>query len=63
MIAVGISYIPRIILSIIFVRKMKTREIIFENVKHWENYSFDSSILPFPCFPARYSFPLSRMNL
>ena len=62
-IAVGIAYIPRIIISVTFSRKMKAREITFENVKPWENYFFYSSIIPFLCFPAPYLFPLSKTNL
>ena len=63
MIAVGIAYIPRIIISVTFSRKMKAREITFENVKPWENY-FSTAALFLSCvFPAPYSFPLSKTNL
>ncbi len=62
-IAVGIAYIPRIIISVTFSRKMKAREITFENVKPWENY-FSTAALFLSCvFPAPYSFPLSKTNL
>jgi diguanylate cyclase (GGDEF)-like protein len=57
MIAVAISYIPRIILSVVFAKKMKTQEITFENVKPWENYFFYSSILPFLCFSSAVFIP------
>lgn len=60
MIAVGIAYIPRVILSIAFARKMKAREITFENVKPWENYFFYNSILPFLCFSSAAFIPFDQ---
>ena len=60
MIAVSVAYIPRVILSIIFARKMKTREITIENVKPWEDYFFYSSILPFLCFSSAVFIPYEQ---
>lgn len=60
MIAVGIAYIPRIIISVTFSRKMKAREITFENVKPWENYFFYSSIIPFLCFSSAVFIPFEQ---
>jgi diguanylate cyclase (GGDEF)-like protein len=60
MITVGVAYIPRVALSILFARKMKTREITFENVKPWENYFFYSSILPFICFSSAVFIPYGQ---
>ena len=59
-IAVGIAYIPRIIISVTFSRKMKAREITFENVKPWENYFFYSSIIPFLCFSSAVFIPFEQ---
>jgi diguanylate cyclase (GGDEF)-like protein len=60
MIAVGIAYIPRIIISVTFSRKMKAREITFENVKPWENYFIYSSVLPFLCFSCAVFIPFEQ---
>lgn len=60
MITVSIAYIPRVIVSIIFARKMKAREITFENVKPWENYFVYSSILPFLCFSSAVFIPFDQ---
>ena len=56
-IAVGIAYIPRIILSIQFSRKIKKREITSDNIKPWENYFFIASIAPFLCFSSAVFIP------
>jgi diguanylate cyclase (GGDEF)-like protein len=48
--SVFVSYLPRIIVSIIFKRKLKNHEIIPGNIKPWERYFILSSILPFLCF-------------
>ncbi len=60
MIAVAVAYIPRITLSAIFSRRMKAREITYENVKPWENYFFYSSILPFLCFSSAVFIPYEQ---
>jgi hypothetical protein len=59
-IAVGIAYIPRIIISVTFSRKMNAGEITFENVKPWENYFFYSSIIPFLCFSSAVFIPFEQ---
>lgn len=60
MITVGIAYIPRVAFSIIFARRMKTREITTENVAPWEDYFFYSSILPFLCFSSAVFIPYGQ---
>lgn len=55
--AVFLSYTPRIILSILFSRKIAAREIKQENVRPWEQYFFLGSILPFFCFSAAVFLP------
>ncbi len=60
MIAVALAYVPRVIISITFARKMKAREITFENVKPWENYFFYSSIVPFLCFSSAVFIPYEQ---
>jgi diguanylate cyclase (GGDEF)-like protein len=57
MASVGVAYIPRIFLSIVFEKKIKSREITFINVKPWENYFFISSIVPFLCFSSAVFIP------
>lgn len=58
--AVAITYVPRIFLSISFSRKLKAKEITFENVKPWEGYFFYSSILPFLCFSSAVFIPYAQ---
>ncbi|PCI77692.1 MAG: hypothetical protein COB20_07170 [SAR86 cluster bacterium] len=60
MTVVGIAYIPRVVLSIIFSRKLKAGEINFENVKPWENYFFYNSIIPFICFSSAVFIPYGQ---
>lgn len=54
---VCVAYIPRLILSLQFSRKIKTREITPENIKPWENYFIYSSIAPFLCFTSAILIP------
>jgi hypothetical protein len=56
-IAVGIAYIPRILLSLQFAKKLKKREITASNIKPWENYFFYCSIVPFLCFSSAVFIP------
>jgi len=60
MTAVGIAYLPRIAVSIMFSRKFKAREITFENIKPWENYFFYTSIIPFLCFSSAVFIPYDQ---
>lgn len=60
MCAVTIAYVPRIALSINFARKLKAKEITFENVKPWEGYFFYSSIVPFLCFSSAVFIPYGQ---
>jgi len=60
MLTVSIAYIPRIIISIAFARKMKANEITFENVKPWENYFIYNSVLPFLCFSSAVFIPFGQ---
>lgn len=57
MIIVCLSYLPRVVLSIVFNRKLKNDEIKKYNVRRWEKYHFYSSILPFTSFSAVVFFP------
>ncbi|GJM12589.1 MAG: hypothetical protein DHS20C12_09920 [Pseudohongiella sp.] len=54
---VAISYIPRIVLSTMFSRKIGSNEITPENIKPWEGYFFYSSIVPFLCFSSAVFIP------
>ena len=47
---VFVSYIPRIIVTIIFKRKLNKLEITPDNIKPWEGYFILNTILPFLCF-------------
>jgi len=60
MTAVGIAYLPRIAVSIMFARKFKAREITFENIKPWEGYFFYTSIIPFLCFSSAVFIPYDQ---
>ena len=51
------AYIPRIILSILFMRKLKNQEITLVNVKSWEDYMTLSCIFPYLCFVAVIFLP------
>ncbi len=48
--SVFVSYLPRVITSIIFKRKLINNEITQENIRPWERYFVLNSILPFLCF-------------
>tara|TARA_R110002073_G_C9423221_1_gene576183 strand:+ start:444 stop:1520 length:1077 start_codon:yes stop_codon:yes gene_type:complete len=56
-IAVGIAYVPRVILSIQFASRMKKREITSDNIKPWEHYFFLASIAPFLLFSSAVFIP------
>ena len=60
-IAVGIGYIPRLILSLQFSKKLKKREITASNIKPWENYFIYCSIVPFFLLLQRRLHPLWRV--
>ena len=57
------TYIPRIILSINFTRKLKRQEIIPENIRSWENYCYLLSILPFIIFASVVFLPYGENEL
>jgi len=59
-IVVYIAYIPRIILSLRFARKIKNKEITPQNVKPWENHFFYASIVPFLCFSSAVFIPYGQ---
>ena len=61
-IAVGIAYIPRLILSLQFSKKLKKREITASNIKPWENYFFYCSIVPFFCFSSAVFIPYGEFG-
>jgi len=48
--AVFVSYIPRIYVTIIFKRKLNNHEINQNNIRPWEGYYILNTILPFICF-------------
>ena len=50
MVAVLLAYIPRLLLSIRFKRKLEKKEITPENIGPWEHYFFLNTFLPFTCF-------------
>ena len=50
MVAVLVTYIPRIILSIRFKNKLEKREITPANIRSWENYFFLYTLIPHACF-------------
>lgn len=52
-----IVYVPRILTSVLFVRKLKNKKITQENIKPWEHYMTLSSIAPYICFIAVIFFP------
>lgn len=56
-IGVAVFYVPRIILSLQFSRKLKKREITPDNIKPWEHYFFLASIAPFLCFASAVLIP------
>jgi diguanylate cyclase (GGDEF)-like protein len=55
--AVFLTYLPRVILSVNFSRKLKRHEITPENVRPWERYSLLASIAPFVCYAAVIFLP------
>ena len=55
--SVVVAYIPRIMISVNFKRKLKLKEITPANVRPWERYGILSSIAPFACFAAAIFFP------
>ena len=57
--SVIIAYIPRVLVSVNFSRKLKRNEITPGNVRPWERYGILSSIAPFACFAAAI-FSISR---
>lgn len=52
-----LAYIPRVVVSILFARKIASQEITQDNIKPWERYFFLNSILPFACFAAAAFIP------
>jgi diguanylate cyclase (GGDEF)-like protein len=60
MLIVGITYIPRVMLSIFFAKKIQSREITHHNVKPWESYFFLNSIIPFLCFSSAVFIPFGE---
>jgi len=61
-IAVGIAYIPRVLLSLQFAKKLKRKEITASNIKPWENYFFYCSIVPFLCFSSAVFIPYGEFE-
>ena len=55
--SVVIAYIPRVLVSVTFSRKLKRKEITPGNVRPWERYGILSSIAPFACFAAAVFLP------
>ena len=52
-----ITYLPRIVLSIRFSRKLKNNEITPSNIRPWELYGIVFSIAPFVAFSTIIFFP------
>lgn len=48
--SVFVSYLPRIMITIIFKRKLNNHEITPDNIRLWERYYILNTILPFICF-------------
>lgn len=57
------AYIPRIILSINFTKKLKRQEITPENIRSWEQYCYLLSILPFISFASVVFLPYGENEL
>ncbi|MEQ8314178.1 MAG: GGDEF domain-containing protein [Gammaproteobacteria bacterium] len=57
LLAMFLSYVPRILLSISFKRKLATGEIDKNNIGAWENHFFNFSIVPFVCFALAVIIP------
>ena len=55
--AVFVSFLPRIITSIIFKRKLNNHEITPNNISPWERYYILNSIFPFLCFASVIFIP------
>ena len=55
--AMVVSYLPRIVVSLRFARRMRRRQISPANVGPWENYLSLSSIAPYLCFVAVIFLP------
>ncbi len=58
--AVFISYIPRMILSYMFIARSKNGHIDESNIGAWEHYFFIHSILPFMCFSSAVFIPFGE---
>lgn len=61
--AVFITYIPRLTLSFQFSKKLTAREITPQNVKPWEKYFYQASIIPFLCFSSAVFIPYGDGSL
>lgn len=58
-----LAYLPRVVISILFARKIASHEITQDNIKPWERYFFLNSILPFACFAAAAFIPYGDNSL
>ncbi len=58
--SVIITYIPRILVSISFARKLEKRELTPDNIKPWIAYSVWGSLVPYLCFTAALFLPYQQ---
>ncbi len=61
--AMFITYVPRMVLSQRFKKKLAAGEIDKTNVGPWENYFFRFSIIPFVCFALAAFIPYGENTL
>ena len=55
--SVIVAYLPRLVLTIIFNKRLRSHRINPNNIRPWEYYFFLNSILPFLCFTAVIYLP------
>ena len=61
--AVSFAYIPRLVLSSQFSRKIASQTLTDQNIKPWERYFFLASIAPFAFFSAALLIPYGPNTL
>ena len=57
------AYLPRLMLSIKFTRKLERQEITPENIRPWEQICYYNSFLPFICFASVVFLPYGDNEL